>query len=195
MNTSIPPAPAAVTNATTGPTSIGSSCSWIQSSAGAPPLTGGMNASSSPSFRTTSPLVYDSFTAYAARGRNDWSCGNFSTNAADASATVAPGRNTSTTSDAPARSRRIAKSFTLTRMFGSRSRGHRRRVARRRVFEPDHRDPVPIGQFQHFLTLEHHRLPGFQHETAGAVRGKFLDRRRADRRDVDAEVLVSIGNF
>src|SRR5207248_1495217 len=61
----------------------------------APPLTGGINASSSPSFRTVSPVTYSRFTATADRDSPLQSIGNFAASISSADATVAFAGNSS----------------------------------------------------------------------------------------------------
>src|SRR6476620_1170644 len=99
------------------------------------------------------------------RGRNGLMSGNLSTSVSAASATVAPGLRWMTNSDVPARSRRIAKSLTLTRM--ARARRRRLAVVARGLVEADDGDLVPVGELQHLLLLEDHRLARLQHEAAG----------------------------
>src|SRR2546430_5857266 len=48
--------------------------------------------------------------------------------------------------------------------------------------ESDNRNLVPIGELQHLLFFEEHRLARFQRDTAGSRVGQLFNRRDADRR-------------
>ena len=117
MKTTVAPVAGSATLRRTASTSIVSSTtSASRTGPPSPPLTGGTSASSSPCASAWSGLTYSRATAVTNGAFSGRPASAPSRSATIASATVAPSASSSSSVPAPACSRRLAKSLTVTSM-------------------------------------------------------------------------------